>query len=244
VTGQQGASAAEPGTSATSGPSSPLRRGRAERIFRRVAVLLAAALVLLAAPGWFFVRGYRRASWADRHGIELSVRAGFGTPGFIVGPSDAAQAGLVRVDEAAFRELARPGFVEGEAGGRFWGAFYGLGNRLYHRNAGSRIPEVPAPEELRARQERVRELRVRQQHERAALAERAQALTEQLGELDFARREAASAELRRIGPPALPALRRAARSPDPEVASRAEALIGQIADDAQVPAPDAGAGKP
>jgi hypothetical protein len=208
-----------------------------------VAVILAAALVLLAAPGWFFVRGYRRAQWADERGIELSVRAGLGPFGFIVGPSDAAQAGSARVDEEAFRLLARPGFVEAEAGGRLWGAFYGMGTRLYHGNAGSSVPEVPSPDEARARRERADELRRRQM---AIMAERratVAALVARLGDRDFARREAASAELRRIGAPALPALRAAAASRDPEVAARAETLIGQIVEDAQVPAPDARPGK-
>lgn len=54
------------------------------------------------------------------------------------------------------------------------------------------------------------------------------ALIEQLGAEDFAARERASEDLRKIGKPALPALKQAARHPDPEVQTRAAELARGI----------------
>jgi RNA polymerase sigma factor (sigma-70 family) len=57
-----------------------------------------------------------------------------------------------------------------------------------------------------------------------------------LGSETFAKREAAARELARIGPPALDALRKAARHPDLEVRTRAEKLIPAIEHRAEVEA--------
>jgi hypothetical protein len=53
-------------------------------------------------------------------------------------------------------------------------------------------------------------------------------LVEQLGDPDYAKREDASRRLAEIGPAALPALREATASGDPEVARRADVLITRI----------------
>jgi hypothetical protein len=68
-------------------------------------------------------------------------------------------------------------------------------------------------------------------------------LISQLGSEQFAEREAADRELARYGARALPALRRAANSPDAEVRQRARDLIRRIMEKAEPPArgPD---GKP
>src|SRR3954468_24587439 len=62
--------------------------------------------------------------------------------------------------------------------------------------------------------------------------ERIARLIGQLGDLNFAKREAASKELDPIGEPALGALRKAASHDDPEVLSRAErvsqAVVGRM----------------
>ncbi len=61
-------------------------------------------------------------------------------------------------------------------------------------------------------------------------AERIARLVKQLGDDDFAKREAASKELDGIGEPALPALRKAAASSDdPEIRRRAERIVRDIA---------------
>jgi hypothetical protein len=54
------------------------------------------------------------------------------------------------------------------------------------------------------------------------------ALVAQLSAPEFRTREAAGAELRKLGPAALPALREAERSDDPEVQTRAGALVKEI----------------
>jgi hypothetical protein len=59
-------------------------------------------------------------------------------------------------------------------------------------------------------------------------SERIAQLIKQLGSEDFAEREKASSELEQIGLAALPALREAARSRDPETKSRAEALVERL----------------
>lgn len=59
-------------------------------------------------------------------------------------------------------------------------------------------------------------------------AKRVAALILQLGDDDFARREAASKELEALGEPALPALRKAKASDDAEVRRRAERAIRAI----------------
>jgi uncharacterized protein (TIGR03067 family) len=61
------------------------------------------------------------------------------------------------------------------------------------------------------------------------VAERIDRLIKQLGDDDFAKREAASEELAEIGEPALPALRKAAASTDAEVRRRAEQIMQMIA---------------
>src|SRR5260370_22389620 len=58
--------------------------------------------------------------------------------------------------------------------------------------------------------------------------ERIAQLIEQLGNAEFTKRDAASTALAEIGLAALPALKNAARSNDPEVARRAARLIGII----------------
>jgi uncharacterized protein (TIGR03067 family) len=60
-------------------------------------------------------------------------------------------------------------------------------------------------------------------------AERIARLVKQLGDDDFAKREAASKELDGIGEPALPALRKAASNDDPEIRLRAERILRDIA---------------
>jgi hypothetical protein len=59
-------------------------------------------------------------------------------------------------------------------------------------------------------------------------SERIAQLIKQLGSEDFAEREKASSELEQFGIAALPALREAARSRDPETKSRAEALVERL----------------
>lgn len=54
------------------------------------------------------------------------------------------------------------------------------------------------------------------------------ALIKQLGADDFKDREAAVAKLKRVGQPALPALKRALEDADPEVATRADAVIREL----------------
>src|SRR5689334_25285976 len=53
--------------------------------------------------------------------------------------------------------------------------------------------------------------------QKAPSAEEIQQLVRQLGDDSFSVRELADDELRAVGPPAVPALRQALRSPDPEV---------------------------
>lgn len=57
-----------------------------------------------------------------------------------------------------------------------------------------------------------------------------------LGHPDFATRQDATAALRAIGPSAMPALRRALQSDDPEVVSRAEGLLAELGQASQAPA--------
>src|SRR5437660_1272196 len=64
--------------------------------------------------------------------------------------------------------------------------------------------------------------------EAAAPPDGAPRLVEQLGSDEFAKREQATQALEAIGQAALPALRKAARSPDLEVRRRAEALLRKI----------------
>jgi hypothetical protein len=59
-------------------------------------------------------------------------------------------------------------------------------------------------------------------------SKRVSRLIEQLGDADFHVRQQATAELARMGPAALRALKEAARSQDPEVRSRARALLERI----------------
>jgi len=77
----------------------------------------------------------------------------------------------------------------------------------------------------------------------AAGSERAEELVKelvrQLGDDDFKKREAASAELAKIGKPAVPALKEAKKNPDLEVARRAEEVLARIENrTAEATAPD------
>jgi|SRR5579862_5066842 len=58
-------------------------------------------------------------------------------------------------------------------------------------------------------------------------ADRVQDLIRKLGSDDYATREQATEELRKIGPPAREALRKAAESDDPEVRQRAQSLLDE-----------------
>lgn len=62
-----------------------------------------------------------------------------------------------------------------------------------------------------------------------AKRDRIASLIRQLGDDDFAKREAATEELDAIGEPALDALRKAATDDDPEIRRRAEKILGAIA---------------
>ncbi|MFI5379129.1 MAG: HEAT repeat domain-containing protein [Tepidisphaerales bacterium] len=65
------------------------------------------------------------------------------------------------------------------------------------------------------------------------------ALISKLGDEDFKTREAATDELRKLGQPALPALKEAATSADPEVQARARSLIKEIDNASKPKAPPA-----
>ncbi|MBN1422202.1 MAG: hypothetical protein JXP34_25735 [Planctomycetes bacterium] len=65
----------------------------------------------------------------------------------------------------------------------------------------------------------------------AGLAEKIAATVERLGSDDYDEREAATAELRKIGLPALDALKVAAKSEDEEVRTRAEALVAEVGEE-------------
>jgi hypothetical protein len=84
--------------------------------------------------------------------------------------------------------------------------------------------DLKAAQESRA-QSATREPRDKTQRE---TAEEIQRLVDQLGDDQFAAREAASKRLGEIGAAALPALRRAAQSTSAEVRSRARMLLAQI----------------
>jgi hypothetical protein len=62
---------------------------------------------------------------------------------------------------------------------------------------------------------------------------RAQKLVAAFGADGFDARQAATAEVVRLGPAALPAVRAAAKSADPEVAYRAGLVLGKLGDDGQ-----------
>jgi len=68
-------------------------------------------------------------------------------------------------------------------------------------------------------------------------ADRVQDLIRKLGSDDYATREQATEELRKIGPPAREALRKAAESDDPEVRQRAQALLDEKPQKPERPAP-------
>ena len=70
-----------------------------------------------------------------------------------------------------------------------------------------------------------------------AVSDEIRGLIDQLGADDYGRREAAAKRLKALGKAALPALREAAEHDDPEVASRAQALVKRI-DVRPLPAPD------
>src|SRR5690348_2326917 len=62
-------------------------------------------------------------------------------------------------------------------------------------------------------------------------------LIAELGHCDYQVRNDASARLRKIGKPALPALRQAAAGPDPEVRQRCVRLIRRIENPGLIPGP-------
>jgi len=68
-------------------------------------------------------------------------------------------------------------------------------------------------------------------------ADRVQDLIRKLGSDDYATREQATEELRKIGAPAREALRKAAESDDPEVRQRAQALLDEKPQKPERPAP-------
>src|SRR5579862_3130622 len=63
------------------------------------------------------------------------------------------------------------------------------------------------------------------------------ALIQQLGADDFHIREKASAKLEAMGKDAIPALKEAKKSPDPEIHTRAEAILSRIDQPAALPLP-------
>ncbi len=62
-------------------------------------------------------------------------------------------------------------------------------------------------------------------------------LIKRLGSEEYSVREKASEELRKIGKPALEALRKAAESPDPEVRTRAKSLLQELAEPGEARTP-------
>ena len=214
--------------SGTLAPASPGPGKRLERIFTCVAIILVVVILAGAFPGRHAVRGYRRARWADRRGLEVVVEASFTRFASALGPSEGALRGRAKVDLAAYRQLRQPGFLEEEAGGDFWSGFYGMGTRLYHHHAGNHTRTPRTGEELRAIAERAVERAARKAEKKEQYEARIAKLVAQLGDREWAKREAAAARLLEIGRPALPALGKALSSPDPEVATRAEALIDGI----------------
>jgi hypothetical protein len=215
----------EGASTGTGGKEIAPRRRRVERVFAMVGAALAVLLVLGAAPGWYLVKGYRRARWADQRGIELVVKAEFGDFGASLRARQGALLGRERLDAAAYRKLQEPGALKEEAGGDFWSGFYGMGTQLYHHTAGNRAHEPVSAEELRRAR---REEAERRERRAAELAAKLDPLIRQLGDDDFRKRDAASAAILEIGKPALPTLAKAARSGDPEVANRASQLIEEI----------------
>ncbi len=63
---------------------------------------------------------------------------------------------------------------------------------------------------------------------RQAMPERIDALIQQLGDADFKTRESATAELTKIGKPALDALKKATVNSDQEIASRAKIIVANM----------------
>jgi hypothetical protein len=101
-----------------------------------------------------------------------------------------------------------------------------------------REPALGAAEERALRQSKVdvsdRGLieYVRRQAPDPRRLEKIRTLVRQLGDDAFAVREQATAELKDIGAPALPALREAAKDPDREIARRAQECLAKIGEDA------------
>lgn len=209
-------------------PASPGPRKRLERIFTCVAVILVVLILAGAFPGRHAVRGYRRARWADRRGLEVVVEASFTRFASALGPSEGALRGRVKIDMAAYRQIRQPGFLEEEAGGDFWSGFYGMGTRLYHHHAGNHTRTPRTEEQHLAARREARERAARKAEKKAQYEARIAKLVAQLGDREWSKREAAAARLLEIGRPALPTLGKALSSPDPEVATRAEALIDGI----------------
>ncbi len=212
-------------TSPESNASAPGGKGRGERIFRVVAAALLLALVIGAWPGWYAFKGYRRARWADERGIELVVKAEFADFGASLRASDGATLGRIVVDRDSYDLLRQSGCLDVEAGGDFWSGFYGLGTQFYHSTAGNHIGKPLSAVEIAGQRRRAVDLQART---KAEMAERCERLIDLLGHDDFRKREAATEEIRKLGPAAAGYLRKAAASPDPEVADRAGQLLKEL----------------
>ena len=70
-----------------------------------------------------------------------------------------------------------------------------------------------------------------------AIAQEIAALVKKLGDDDWTARESASKQLAQLGSAAKPQLETAVKSPDPEIATRAERLLAQMSRAAGAPAP-------
>jgi hypothetical protein len=216
----------ERGTTSPESDASALgSKGRGERVFRIVAVALLLALVIGAAPGWYVFKGYRRARWADERGIKLVVKAEFAAFAPALRAGARAPLGRHPLDRDSYELLRKPGYLKAEAGGDFWSGFYGLGTQLYHHTVGNRIGTPLSAKRLE--EERHRALK-QQARKTTATAARCERLVGLLGHSDFRKREAATEEIRRLGPATVPYLRKAADSPDPEVADRAGRLLKEL----------------
>ncbi len=182
-------------------------------------------LAIGAAPCWYMAKGYRRARWADERGIELVAKIEFRDFAPSLRASEGAALGRRAMHAQSYDRLKKRGALDEEAGGDFWSGFYAMGTQLYHHTAGNRTTRPLPAVEMKGRERRATEQRERKN---AAEADRSERLVKLLGHDDFRKREAATEELRRMGPTALPYLRKAATSSDPDVAERAGTLLKQV----------------